>query len=253
MVLPLTKKQNDYKTISQLYQHFKSQKRSSRDIFQKILYQLSSKPFDIALALANIRDKGILNLESFSLILTHPSPFEISSGLIQLHDSELLNIENTKALERHNSPTGIALVLRLLNSVKLLTPENRTAIQGKNDPHSVASVLLKLFYADLFTQKNFEQVLAHPHLLAINNLVRVYDRQHILTQTIFEKLMESPQEKNFLCRGENQLKKFAILPKQTSNSLIYHCGTHTAFFPAHKRQSDAASHAKTELRQACKN
>lgn len=253
MVLPLTKKQNDYQTISQLYQHFKSPRRSSRDIFQKMLYQLSSKPFDIALALASIRDKGILNLENFSLVLMHPSPFEISSGLIQLHDSELLNIENTKALERHNSPTGIALVLRLLHSVKLLTAENRAAIQRKNDPHSVASVLLKLYYADLFKQRNFERVLAHPHLLSINNLLRAYDRQHILTQTKFEKIMGPPQEKNSLCRGENPLKKPAILPKQISNSLIYHCGTQVSFFPTHKHQSDLAPHTKNELKQTCKN
>ncbi len=253
MVLPLTKKQNDSQTISQLYQHFKSPRRSSRDSFQKMLYQLSSNPFDIALALASIRDKNILNLENFSLILIHPSPFEISMALIQLHDVKLLNTQNKKALERHNCPTGIALVLRLLHSVKLLTPANRSAIQEKNDPHSVANVLFKLFYADLFTQKNFEQVLAHPHLLSINNLVRAYDRQHILTQTIFEKLMGSPQEKNFLCRGENKLKKFAILPKQISNALIYHCGTHTGFFLTHKHQSDPASPTKTELRQVCKN
>ncbi|WP_342219571.1 hypothetical protein [Rickettsiella endosymbiont of Miltochrista miniata] len=252
MVLSLTKKQNDHQSIAQLYHYFTSRKSTPRDVFQTKLNQLSTKPFDIAMGLASIRDKGILNLENFSLILIHPSPFELSSGLIQLHDANLLNAENKKALERHISPTGIALVLRLLHSVNLLTSENRAAIQGKNDPHAVASILFKLYYADLFTQRNFDSVLSHPHLVAASNLLSGFNRQNSLTQTMFEQLICSQQEKNSLPDVPKELKKFAILSKH-SNLSIYPCGA--SFFPAHKRRQDQESSTQTteSNRQICKN
>lgn len=252
MVLPLTKKQNDYQSMVQLYQYFTSPKGTARDVFQTRLNQLSTKPFDIAMGLASIRDKGILNLENFSLILIHPSPFEISAGLIQLHDAKLLNAENKNALERHISPTGIALVLRLLHSVNLLTSENRAAIQEKNDPHAMASIFFKLYYADLFTQRNFDSVLAHPHLVGASHLLRGFNRQNSLTQTMFEQLICSKQEKISLSDVPKELKKFTVLSKH-SNLSIYPCGA--SFFPALKRRQDQESPSKTiEVnRQICKN
>lgn len=251
MVLPHTKKQNDYPTISQLYQYFTSPTYAFRDIFQTRLSQLSTKSFEITMALASIRDKGILDLENFSIILMHPSPIEITSGLIQLHDANLLNAENKKALERHISPTGIALVLRLLQSVKLLTAENRAAIQEKNDPHAVANVLFKLFYADLFTQENFDSVLTHPHLLSVSNTLHGFNRQNILTQTMFEQLMR--QQQISLSHDLTELKKITILPKQILNLSIYSCGA--SFFAGHKRRHDQESSSKTvEFNsQICKN
>lgn len=237
MVLP-TEKQNDYLTLSQLYRYFISPKRKFRDIFQSTLEQLSSKPFEIGMALARIRDKGILDLENFSLIFTHHSPFEISLALIQLHDSNLLNPENKKAIENTAYPSGIALVLRLLNGVNLLTPENRAALQEKNDPDSIASILFKLYYANLFTQKNFDHVLAHPHSISLRNLLRAYDKQPILTQPIFEKIVISQQEKNLLSCVTNELKKSIILAKQISNPSLYHDNQHVNFFPSCKQQHD---------------
>lgn len=199
---------------------------------------------DIYMALARIRDKGIFNLENFSLILIHPSPFEIASGLIQLYASDLLNAENKNILEKHTCPSGIALVLRLLQSVKLLTPENRAAIQEKNNPHAIASVLFKLYYADLFTQKNFDSVLAHPHLVSVNNSLRGFDRQNILTQTTFEQFMQSHQEKNSLSPDLNEKRKVTSLPKQILNLSIYPYAC-ARFFPAHTRRHDQESHTKT--------
>jgi hypothetical protein len=256
MVLCTTKKQNNYPTISQLYHYFTSPTSTVRRIFQSRINQLSSKPYEIGMALARIRDKGILNLENFSLILMHPSPIEIASGLIQLHDSNLLNADNKKALERHTCPSGIALVLRLLQSAKLLTPENRAAIQEKNNPHSVASVLFKLYYANLFTQKNFDSILAYPHLITLNNLLRGFDRQNILTQTMFEQLIHSQQENNSLPHALNKLRKTTILPKQISNLPICpYVVPYTSFFPVDKRRYDQEFHIKTvEInRHICKN
>lgn len=234
MVLPPTKKQNNYPTISQLYHYFISPPtRTSRTILQSRINQ-STKSYEIAMALASIRDKGILNLENFSLILIHPSPFEIASGLIQLYDSDLLNAENKNILERHTCPSDIALVLRLLQSVKLLTPENRTAIQEKNNPDAIANVLFKLYYADLLTQKNFDSVLAHPHLVTVNNLLRGFDRQNILTQTMFKQIMQSQQEKNSLFHNLNEKRTVTSLPKQNSNLAICYYAPYTSFFPVYK-------------------
>ncbi|HEY2566352.1 MAG TPA: hypothetical protein VGH95_01400 [Candidatus Aquirickettsiella sp.] len=253
MVSPLTKKQNDFSKISQLYQYFTSPKHTFRNKFQDRLNQLSTKPLEIGIALAKIRDEGILNLENFSLILMHPSPVEIASGLIQLYNSNLLNIENKKALERHISPTGIALLLRLLQSVKLLSSENRNAIQEKNDPHSVASVLFKLFYAELFTQENFDSVLMHPNLKPIINKLSEFNRQNSLTQRMFEQLMCSQQQQQISFFNDlNELRTITILPKQISNASLYPC--HTNFFSI-DRQHDSESHSKTVKynRQICKN
>lgn len=252
MVLPLTKKQNDQQTIFQLYQYFTSPTCTSRDIFQIRLNQFCTKPFDIAMALASIRDKGILNLESFSLVLIHPSPFEMASGLIQLYDANLLNTENKNALEKHATPTGIALVLRLLQSVKLLTVENRAAIQEKKDPNSIASVLFKLYYADLFTQRNFDKVLAHPYLINLSTVLLKFDKQNILTQTIFEQLIRSQQEKNSLSHNLNKLSKTTILPKSISSLSIYPCAPYANFFPAHKHRHIQEPHAKNEIRDMTK-
>ena len=253
MVSPLTKKQNDFSETSQLYQYFISPKHTFRNKFQDRLNRLSTKPFEIGIALAKIRDEGILNLENFSLILMHPSPFEIASGLIQLHNSNLLNFENKKALERHISPTGIALLLRLLQSVKLLSAENRSAIQEKNDPHSVASVLFKLFYAELFTQENFDSVLTHSNLKPIINRLSEFNRQNSLTQRMFEQLMLSQQQKISLSNNLNELRKTTILPKQISNVSFYPCRTN--FFSVQKHQRDSKSHSKTveNNRQIYKN
>lgn len=252
MVSPLTKKQNDFSKISQLYQYFTSPKHTFRNKFQDKLNQLSTKPFEIGIALAKIRDEGILNLENFSLILMHPSPFEIASGLIQLHNSNLLNFENKKALERHISPTGIALVLRLLQSVKLLSTENRSAIQEKKDPHSVASVLFKLFYAELFTQENFDSVLTHSNLKPIINRLSEFNRQNSLTQRMFEQLMRSQQQKISLANNLNELET-TILPKQISN--LSFCPCRTNFFSIQKRQRDCESQSKRVEynRQICKH
>ncbi|MGC1853867.1 MAG: hypothetical protein WA659_00615 [Candidatus Aquirickettsiella sp.] len=243
--MPLTKKQNDYPTIPQLYWHFKSTSRTSRDIFQTTLHQLSSKPFAIATALGMIHNKDILNLENFSLIFLHPSPLEIASGLIQLHDSNLLNPKNKKALEKHTCPSGVALVLRLLHSVKLLTPENRTAIQEKNDLHSIAGVFFKLYYADLFIQKNFNHVLEH-HPATLNNLLRGFDRQNILTQKILEQLMHSQQKKNSWSNGYTEAKKLSI-PTKSSPYLAtnYNCCSYANFFSSHKYRYEQEHHIKT--------
>ena len=251
MVSPLTKKQNDFSKISQLYQYFISPKHTFRNKFQDRLNRLSTKPFEIGIALAKIRDEGILNLENFSRILMHPSPFEIASGLIQLHNSNLLNFENKKALERHISPTGIALVLRLLQSVKLLSAENRSAIQEKKDPHSVASVLFKLFYAELFTQENFDSVLTHSNLKPIINRLSEFNRQNSLTQRMFEQLMRSQQQKISFANNLNELKT-TILPKQISNVSFCHCRTN--FFSIQSRR-DCESQSKTVEynRQICKH
>lgn len=246
MLSPLTKKQYDYPTVFQLYQHFKNPTRTSQAIFQITLKQLNIKTFDFATALSRIRDKGMLNLENFSLILLHSSPFEMASGLIQLQNSNLLNVENKKTLEKHACPSGVALVLRLLQSVKLLTSENRAAIQEKNDLHSIASVLFKLYYAGLFTQKNFDHVLAHSHLIPINNLLRGFDKHPILTPPIFEKLMHSPQEKISLCYDTNELKKLtplSNLSKKISNLSIYSCGP-ASFFPIHQCKEDKKPQTK---------
>lgn len=250
MVSTLTKKQNDFSKISQLYQYFTSPKYTLRNKFQDRLNQLSTKPFETGIAFAKIRDEGILNLENFSLILMHPSPIEIASGLIQLHNSNLLNIENKKALERHISPTGIALLLRLLQSVKLLSAENRNAIQEKNDPHSVASVLFKLFYAELFTQENFDSVLMHSNLKPIINKLSKFNRQNSLTQRMFEQLMGSQQEKISFSNDLNELRTITILPKQISNASFYPCRTN--FFSI-DRHSESHSKTVEYNRQICKN
>lgn len=253
MVLPLTKKQNDFSETSQLYQYFISPKHTFRNKFQDGLNQLNLNPLEIGLALANIRDKAILNLENFSLILMHRSPIEIASGLIQLHNSNLLNIENKKALARHISPTGIALVLRLLQSVKLLSAENRSAIQLKNDLHSIASVLFKLFDAELFTQENFDRVLTHSNLKPIINRLREFNRQNSLTQKMFEQLMRSQQQKISFSNDLNELRTITILPKQISNVSFYPCRAN--FFSVLKHQHNTESPSKTVEynRQICKH
>lgn len=242
MVLPTAKKQNDHPTISQLYQHFESPTCTSRDIFKNTLEQLSSKSFEIGMALCRIRDKGILDLENFSLILEHPLPFEISSALIQLHDSNLLNPENKEALERHTCPAGIALVLRLLRSVKLLTSENRTAIQKKADPYLVASVLFKLYYADLLTQKNFDHVLSHPNLSTVITLLHEFDRHNILAQIKFEELTFG-QKKNSSRFGINESKETMTLYKNKKNSNFHYVNVN--FFPLYKALQDKDSHINT--------
>lgn len=239
----LTKKQQDYLSLSQLYQYFNSPHRKFRDIFQTTLEELSSKSFEIGVTLCRIRDEGILNLENFSLILFHSSPFEIASGLIQLHHSNLLTVENKKVLEGHINPSGMALVLRLLNSVNLLSAANRRAIQEKNEPYLLASVLFKLFYAHLFTQKNFDSVLAHPNLQDLSHKLHGFNRQNSLTQTLLEQLIQSQQENSSLSHDLNKLKKINFPSKSVPNKLIYRCGT--SFFHVQKQQHDSESLSQT--------
>lgn len=231
------KKQNAYLTYLQLYRHFTSMKRKSRQAFQNTLEQLSSKPYEIGMALARIRDNNILNLENFSLILTHHSPFEISSALIQLNNTGLLNPENKKTIENTSSPNEIALILRLLNVVKLLTPENRTAIQERNDLDSLINIFFKLYYANLFTQKNFDHVLAHPHLISLRNLLDTYNKPSILTQTLFEKIMAYQQEKEFLSYTTNEFQEVTVSAGQDSKPSLYH-DHYVNFFSSCKQQQD---------------
>ncbi|MFZ0219807.1 MAG: hypothetical protein WAL30_06345 [Candidatus Aquirickettsiella sp.] len=247
MVLLPTKKQNINQIIFQLYCHYGNPARTSQNFFQKGLIRLGSKSFDRAMAIGRIRDKGILNLENFSLILKHPAPFEIATGLIQLHEAKLLNAENKKTLERHICPTGIVLVLRLLQSVRLLTEKNRAAIQEKKDPHRVASVLFKLYYADIFTQKNYDSVLRHPHLVTVDSLLQGFNRHNILTQTMFEQLIGSHQEKDCLSNDLNELGKLTILSKQTSNLPRYHCSVYASLFQPHTHKRDQSHTQAVEI------
>lgn len=171
----------------------------------------------LASALSKLKEKDILTSEISAGLIRHADPKKLADALIVLKNAGILSASNQTFLITQTNPDKLADALIALKNAGILNTPNQTLLTTCANPDSLAGRICNLGRSGMLTQDNLVIFSAPPAYLVLG--LQCLEEAQILTQENFTRFIPHANSGNFYVLIF-LLKDSRILTQEIFNELI---------------------------------